>query len=67
VGDLIVMPSPKTLSRSVTGENAAILFFTGVRYQRMDEVALPAPVASKRRRSRRPKKLDALARIELRG
>ena len=66
MGDLIVMSRAKTPPARdlVAGHSAEILFFTGVRYYRMDEVAEPVVavkrVLAKRRRSpelRRPARL----------
>ncbi len=58
MGDLILMSRPKVAARSVVvGETAAILFFTGIRYQRLDDSAAPpAPIVTKRRRPSRSKK-----------
>ena len=58
MGDLVHMPCRKTAPRDiVAGETAAILFFTGVRYQRFeDDVALAPAVVTKRRRSTRAKR-----------
>ena len=65
--NLIVMPRPATPTsyRLPEGGSAAILFFTGVRYLRhVDEAALrppvsKAPVAPRRRRSDKAKKITA--------
>ena len=64
MGDLVVLSRPKTPARPVVaGESAAILFFTGVRYYRFDQLDVPsAPVAVKRRRSTRAKPSNAKSR-----
>ena len=58
MGDLVHMPCPKRAPRDiVVGESAAILFFTGVRYQRFeDDIALSPVMVRKRRRSSRAKR-----------
>ena len=62
MGDLIVMPRPKTLARtSAAGESAAILFFTGVRYLRLDDAVAvsPSKIGRRRRAARAKKPSDA--------
>lgn len=59
MGDLIVMTRPATSSRrpSITGADAEILFFTGVRYMRMPDVEPAAsPLRTPRVRSNKPRK-----------
>ncbi len=56
VGNLLVLPTRKAPARAVeAGRSADILFFTGVRYYRMEEAA-PVPTDAKRRspRARKP-------------
>lgn len=58
MGDLLVLPSPRLRTRAQAGRaDAEILFFTGVRYYRMDDLAEPkAAAVPKRRRSTRARR-----------
>ena len=55
MGHLVELPTKRAPARAVEpGHSAAILFFTGVRYYRMDEAAPPSmPCASRRSRKRK--------------
>ncbi len=77
MGDLIVMSRPKPLSaREFSASHSAeILFFTGVRYYRMDDAAEPAQLVNgntvagkrgvaKRRRSSEPRATSKRLREE---
>ncbi len=62
MGVLVSFPRPTTPARAmVDGHSAAILFFTGVRYVRMDDAAMRAcrvaavPPIKKRRRAAQAK------------
>ncbi len=51
MGHLVELPIKKAPARAVEpGHSAAILFFTGVRYVRMESEASPAPCATRRGR-----------------
>lgn len=51
MGDLLVLPSARSPSRSVpVSANAEILFFTGVRYYRFEDMPIAEAVAPKKRR-----------------
>lgn len=61
MGDLIVMSHPKFLPARefAAGHSAEILFFTGVRYFRMDDALEPAKVAGKRATIKRGRSFEA--------
>lgn len=51
MGDLLVLPSTRSPSRSVPAQTGAeILFFTGVRYYRFEDAPPAEAVAPKKRR-----------------
>ena len=62
MGDLIVMSHPKPFPARefAASHSAEILFFTGVRYYRMDDAIEPAkPAAGKRGAIKRRRSLEA--------
>lgn len=65
MGDLIVMPRSNLPSRprNIPGGGATILFFTGVRYYRMNEEKTPV-ATPKRRRSVKANKASVSRRLE---
>ena len=64
MGDLFVLPRSEAPARAVVaGRSAEILFFTGVRYYRMEDAVITTPV----KRRRRSKKTADLVRAELHG
>ncbi len=69
MGDLVLLTRPAAPARSIVeGGSAAILFFTGVRYYRSEESAMPAAsVGPKRRRSTKPRKSRRAVLVELHG
>ena len=69
MGDLVLFSrSPAPTRTIVSGESAAILFFTGVRYVRAADFTMPAPsVAEKRCRPARSRKSRRDVLIELHG
>ena len=69
MGDLVLFSRSHAPARDiVSGEGAAILFFTGVRYVRAEDFTLPVPpAAEKRRRPARPRKSRRDVLIELHG
>ena len=69
MGDLVLFSRSQGSARTIVpGESAAILFFTGVRYVRADDFAMPAPpAAEKRRRPARSRKSRRDVLVELHG
>ena len=68
MGDLVRFSRSSASTPSiVSGESAAILFFTGVRYFHADDFILPVPQAEKPRRPSRPRKSRRDVLIELHG
>lgn len=56
MGDLIVMTRPTASRRPLpNGAEAAILFFTGVRYSRLSDEVAPETTTPRRRRSEKVK------------
>lgn len=54
MGHLVELPINRAPVRAVEpGHSAAILFFTGVRYVRMDDAATPVPAYATRRGRKR--------------
>lgn len=67
MGDLVTMLRPKSLPARafVAGHSAEILFFTGVRYYRMDEAAEPVSlVVAKREVAKRRRSADQRTAIK---
>lgn len=69
MGDLIVMSRQKSLlaREFFAGHNAEILFFTGVRYYRMNDAAEPAMLATVKRGPKRRRSTEQRLASKLRN